>query len=58
MVLSDFLSRQKADINNPHEIIPISFSLNRVLHESYYRLGNLQNFTDPQWPNTWYKVEW
>ena len=42
---SDFLSRQKADNSNPHEIIPISFSLRRVLHESYYKLGN---FTDPQ----------
>ena len=25
MVLSDFLSRQKNDENNPHEIVPISF---------------------------------
>ena len=38
MVLSDFLLRQKADNSNPHEIIPISFSLRRLLHESYYRL--------------------
>ena len=41
MVLSDFLSRQKTDDNNPHEIIPISFSLRRVLHENYYRLNDL-----------------
>ena len=27
MVLSDFLSRQSLDNSNPHEIIPISFSL-------------------------------
>ena len=27
MVLSDFLSRQKTDDSNPHELIPISFSL-------------------------------
>ena len=27
MVLSDFLSRQKTDDSNPHEIIPISFTL-------------------------------
>ena len=27
MVLSDFLSRQKMDNSNPHEIIPISFTL-------------------------------
>ena len=45
MVLSDFLSMQKSDNSNPHEIIPISFSLRRVLHESYYKLVSLQNFT-------------
>ena len=38
MVLSDFLFRQKTDDSNPHEIIPISFSLRRVLHENYYKL--------------------
>ena len=27
MVLSDFLSRQKHDNSNPHEIIPISFNM-------------------------------
>ena len=31
MVLSDFLSRQKTDVSNPHEIIPISFHLRGVL---------------------------
>ena len=45
MVLSDFLSRQKSDNSIPHEIIPISFSLRGVLHESYYKLGSLQNST-------------
>ena len=40
MVLSDFFSRQKTDDSNPHEIIPISFSLRRVLHENYYKLNN------------------
>ena len=45
MVLSVFLSRQKSDNNNPHEIIPISFNLRKVLHESYYKLRSLQNFT-------------
>ena len=34
MVLSDFLSRQKHDNNNPHEIIPISFNMYQVLHEN------------------------
>ena len=46
MVLSDFLSRQKLDNSNLHEIIPISFSLRKVLHESYDRLRNLINFTN------------
>ena len=42
MVLSDFLLRQKSNNSNTHEIIPISFSLRKVLHESYYRLRNLE----------------
>ena len=41
MVLSDFPSRQDTDDSNPHEIIPISFSLRSVLHENYYRLCDL-----------------
>ena len=40
MILSDFLSRQKTGDSNPHEIIPISFSLRRVLSENYYMLDN------------------
>ena len=40
MVLSDFLSRQNNDNNNPHEIIPISFNMYRVLHEKYYNTEN------------------
>ena len=44
MVLSDFLSRQKSDDSNPHEIIPISFNIRNILHESYCRLGSLKNF--------------
>ena len=38
MILSDFLSRHKVDDNNPHEIIPISFNLQTVLQEKYYKL--------------------
>ena len=41
MVLSDVLSRQKTDDSNPHEIIPISFSLRKVLHENCYRVNDL-----------------
>ena len=46
MVLSDFLSRQKTDDSNPHEIIPISFSLRKVLHESYYKIGDITRTVD------------
>ena len=38
MILSNFLSRQKVDDNNPCEIIPISFSLRTVLQDKYYSL--------------------
>ena len=46
MVLSNFLSRQKTDDSNPHEIIPISFSLRRILHENYYRISDLTRSVD------------
>ena len=36
MTLSDFLSRQKNDDSNPHEIIPISFNMCPVLDDNYY----------------------
>ena len=52
MVLSDFLSRQKTDNSNPHEIISISFSLRDVLHENYYRISDL---TQGQ-KNIWYRL--
>ena len=38
MVLSDFLSRQNNDDSNPHEIIPISFKIQNVLQENYYKI--------------------
>ena len=41
MILSDFLSRQKVDDSNPHEIILISFNMREVLQENYYNLGNM-----------------
>ena len=46
MVLSDFPSRQKTDNSNPHEIITISFSLRRVLHESYYKISDVTKIND------------
>ena len=36
MVLSDFLSRQQNNDSNPHEIIPISFNMYKVLDDNYY----------------------
>ena len=51
MVLSDFLSRQKSDDSNPHEIIPISFNIRNDLHESYYGLGSLKNFINSKMDN-------
>ena len=38
MILSDFLSRQKVDDSNLHEIIPISFNLRTVLQDKYCNL--------------------
>ena len=35
MILNDFLSRQKHDNSNTHEIIPISFNMLNVLHNRY-----------------------
>ena len=31
MILNDFLSRQKHDNSNPHDIIPILFNMQNVL---------------------------
>ena len=36
MILSDFLSQQKNDNSNPHEIIPISFNMYQVLENKFY----------------------
>ena len=46
MVLSDFMSRQKTDDSNPHEIIPISFSLRKALHKSYYKICDIARTVD------------
>ena len=40
MILSDFLSRQRIDKSNPHEIIPISFDMKAILKDKYYNVGN------------------
>ena len=40
MVLSDFLSRQKTDDSNPHELIPILFSLRDQVSDYFYCIDN------------------
>ena len=47
MVLMIF-SRQNNDNSNPHEIIPISFNMHKVLHENYYNTENYLVQTRPQ----------
>ena len=38
MILSNFLSRQIKDDSNLHEIIPISFTIQEILQESYHNM--------------------
>ena len=45
MVLSNFLSRQKTDDSNPHELIPISFMLRSKLNDHFYQIDNETNQT-------------
>ena len=42
MILSVFLSRQNHDDSNPHEIIPISFNIQQLLHEKYCNIGKTE----------------
>ena len=39
MILSDFLSRQRTEDRNIHEIIPISFGMQAILRDRYYNVG-------------------
>ena len=41
MILSDYLSRQKNDDSNSHEIIPISFNMCQILDDNYYNVKYL-----------------
>ena len=36
MIHKNFLSRQKHDEIDPNEVIPISFSMQKVLHAKYH----------------------
>ena len=38
MILSDYLSRQRHNDSDQHDIISISFNMNNVLHEKYFNL--------------------
>ena len=40
MVLSEFLARKNKDYSNPHEIIPISFDMHKVLQENNYNIDS------------------
>ena len=40
MVLSDFLSQQKMDDSNPHELIPISFTIRSQVDNHFYHIDN------------------
>ena len=38
MILSNFLSMQKNNDSNPHEIIPMSFNMCKILDDNYYNI--------------------
>ena len=40
MVLSDFLSRQRTDDSNPHELIPISYTLRNQIDDHFYQINS------------------
>ena len=40
MVLGDYLSRQKTDDSNPHELIPILFTLKSQEDNHFYQINN------------------
>ena len=40
MVLNNFLSRQKTDNSNPHELIPISFMLRNQIDDHFYQIDS------------------
>ena len=44
LILSDFLSMQKHNDSNPHEIIAISFNKHNILHERYYSIGKSEGY--------------
>ena len=49
MILSDFLSRQRMDNSNQHEIIPISFDMQPILKDTYYNVGKYSRYLLQMW---------
>ena len=52
MILSDFLSGQKHDDSDPHDIIPISFNMHYILHENYYNINRTDRYLVQSWSQT------
>ena len=48
MVLSDFLTRQKTDNTDPHEIIPISFTLKSLSREHLYQFNSTTGISETE----------
>ena len=48
MVLSDFLSRQKMDDSNPHEIIPISSTLKSLMSNNFYQITSMNEISETE----------
>ena len=48
MVLSDVLSRQKTDSSDPHEIIPISFTLKGLMGNHFYSINTTNEARQPK----------
>ena len=46
MFLSDFLFRQKTDDSNPHEIIPISFTLKSLVSNYFYQINSMNEISE------------
>ena len=52
MILSDFLSRQKHNNSNPHEIIPIAFNMHNILCKRCYNIGKSERYLVQMWSQT------
>ena len=44
MILSDFLSRKRHEHSDPHDIIPSSFNMHKVLHKKYCNIGTMDRY--------------